>query len=111
MGIGSRVQRAVFSHTTSRARTRIELVLSRIQMTAQLIDGRALSRQIRADVAKRTAELTASGHRPGLAVILVGEDPASHIYTRDKVKACAEAGIHSVFEKYDASLTESALLE
>jgi methylenetetrahydrofolate dehydrogenase (NADP+)/methenyltetrahydrofolate cyclohydrolase len=80
-------------------------------MTAQLIDGKALSRQIRADVARRAAELTASGTRPGLAVILVGEDPASHIYVGNKVKACAEAGIHSIFEKYDATLSEAALLE
>ena len=77
---------------------------------ATLIDGRALSRQIRADVATRAAALTARGKPPGLAVVLVGEDPASHIYVRDKVKACADAGIHSVFEKYDATLTEAALL-
>ena len=77
---------------------------------ATLIDGRALSRQIRADVATRAAALTALGKPPGLAVVLVGEDPASHIYVRDKVKACADAGIHSVFEKYDATLTEAALL-
>ena len=80
-------------------------------MTAQLIDGKALSQQIRADVARRAAELTASGTRPGLAVILVGEDPASHIYVGNKVKACAEAGIHSIFEKYDATLSEAALLQ
>jgi methylenetetrahydrofolate dehydrogenase (NADP+)/methenyltetrahydrofolate cyclohydrolase len=79
-------------------------------MTAQLIDGRALSRQIRAEVAARAAALTARGRQPGLAVILVGEDPASHIYVRDKVKACADAGIHSVFEKYDATLSEADLL-
>ena len=79
-------------------------------MTAQLIDGRALSRQIRAEVATRAAALTSQGRRPGLAVILVGEDPASHIYVRDKVKACADAGVHSVFEKYDATLSEAALL-
>ena len=79
-------------------------------MTAQLIDGRALSRQIRAEVAARAAALPSQGRRPGLAVILVGEDPASHIYVRDKVKACADAGVHSVFEKYDATLSEAALL-
>jgi methylenetetrahydrofolate dehydrogenase (NADP+)/methenyltetrahydrofolate cyclohydrolase len=79
-------------------------------MTAQLIDGRALSRQIRAEVATRAASLSARGKQPGLAVILVGEDPASHIYVRDKVKACADAGIRSVFEKYDATLSEADLL-
>jgi methylenetetrahydrofolate dehydrogenase (NADP+)/methenyltetrahydrofolate cyclohydrolase len=79
-------------------------------MTAQLIDGVALSRQIRAEVAQRAAALTARGHQPGLAVILVGEDPASATYVRNKVKACADAGVHSVLEKYDASLTETELL-
>ncbi len=79
-------------------------------MTAQLIDGVALSRQIRAEVAQRAAALTARGHQPGLAVVLVGEDPASATYVRNKVKACAEAGVHSVLEKYDASLTEAELL-
>lgn len=79
-------------------------------MTAQLIDGNALSRQLRSDIAERTATLSARGIRPGLAVILVGEDPASAVYVRNKVKACAETGIHSVFEKYDAALSEADLL-
>ena len=79
-------------------------------MTAQLIDGVALSRQIRAEVAQRAAALTARGHQPGLAVILVGEDPASATYVKNKVKACADAGVHSVLEKFDASLSEAALL-
>ena len=79
-------------------------------MTAQLIDGVALSRQIRAEVAQRAAALTARGHQPGLAVILVGEDPASATYVKNKVKACADAGVRSVLEKYDASLTEAELM-
>ena len=79
-------------------------------MTAQLINGTTLSQQIRADVARRAAALTARGVKPGLAVILVGEDPASAVYVRNKVKACAEAGLHSVLEKYDASLPEADLL-
>ncbi len=79
-------------------------------MTAQLIDGIALSRQLRTDVAARAAALKAQGVRPGLAVILVGDDPASAVYVRNKVKACAETGIHSVFEKYDATLSEADLL-
>jgi len=79
-------------------------------MPAQLINGTALSQQIRADVAQRAAALTARGVKPGLAVILVGDDPASAVYVRNKVKACAEAGFHSVLEKYDASLPESDLL-
>ena len=79
-------------------------------MTAQLIDGVALSRQIRAEVAQRAAALTARGHPPGLAVILVGEDPASATYVKNKVKACADAGVRSVLEKYDASLPEAELM-
>jgi methylenetetrahydrofolate dehydrogenase (NADP+)/methenyltetrahydrofolate cyclohydrolase len=79
-------------------------------MTAQLIDGTALSTRIRAEVAQRAAALTGRGHPPGLAVILVGDDPASQVYVRNKVKACHDAGVHSVFEKYDAALTEAELL-
>jgi methylenetetrahydrofolate dehydrogenase (NADP+)/methenyltetrahydrofolate cyclohydrolase len=80
-------------------------------MPAQLIDGVKLSQQLRADIARRAAELTARGHRPGLAVIIVGDDPASHVYVRNKVKACGEAGFHSVLEKYEADFSEKALLD
>jgi methylenetetrahydrofolate dehydrogenase (NADP+)/methenyltetrahydrofolate cyclohydrolase len=79
-------------------------------MAAQLIDGNALSKQMRAQVAERAAALTARGHRPGLAVVLVGDDPASQVYVRNKVKACHDAGLHSVFEKFDATLSEAELL-
>ena len=79
-------------------------------MTAQLIDGVALSRKIREEVAQRAAALTARGHQPGLAVILVGDDPASATYVKNKVKACADAGVHSVLDKYDATLSEADLL-
>jgi len=79
-------------------------------MTAQLIDGVALSRKIREEVARRAAALAARGHPPGLAVILVGDDPASATYVRNKVKACADAGVRSVLEKYEASLTEAELM-
>lgn len=80
-------------------------------MTAQIISGTALSAQLRAEAATRAAALAGQGHRPGLAVILVGDDPASAVYVRNKVKACQDHGLHSVLERYDASLTESALLE
>jgi methylenetetrahydrofolate dehydrogenase (NADP+)/methenyltetrahydrofolate cyclohydrolase len=79
-------------------------------MTAKLIDGTLLSQQLRADIALRATKLTALGKQPGLAVILVGEDPASQVYVRNKVKACADTGIHSILEKYDASLPEAELL-
>jgi len=79
-------------------------------MAAQLINGTQLSQQLRADVAKRAAALAAKGKQPGLAVILVGDDPASHVYVRNKVKACEEAGIRSVLEKYEATMSQADLL-
>ncbi len=79
-------------------------------MTAQLIDGNALSAQVRTEVGQRAAALTARGHQPGLAVILVGDNPASAVYVRNKVKACADVGFHSVLEKYEATMTEAELL-
>jgi methylenetetrahydrofolate dehydrogenase (NADP+)/methenyltetrahydrofolate cyclohydrolase len=80
-------------------------------VTAQTIDGVELSRQIRETVSQRAQALAAQGRRPGLAVILVGDDPASAVYVRNKVKACEAHGLHSVFEKYEASLSEGDLLE
>lgn len=80
-------------------------------MPAQNIDGVLLSQQLRGEIAQRAAKLTAAGRQPGLAVILVGEDPASHVYVRNKVKACGDVGFHSVLEKYDADLSEQALLD
>jgi methylenetetrahydrofolate dehydrogenase (NADP+) / methenyltetrahydrofolate cyclohydrolase len=79
-------------------------------MTAKLIDGIALSKQLRSEVTARTTALKARGITPGLAVILVGEDPASQVYVLNKVKACEDSGLHSVFEKYDATLSQSDLL-
>ena len=79
-------------------------------MTAQLIDGIALSRQLRAEVTQRVQALKQQGITPGLAVVLVGDNPASQVYVRNKVKACEETGMHSVLETYDATLTEAELL-
>ena len=79
-------------------------------MTATLIDGNALAAATRADVARRASALQARGLTPGLAVVLVGENPASQVYVRNKVKACDYAGLHSVLEKYPASMTEAELL-
>ena len=77
-------------------------------MTAQLIDGNALSKQIRADVARRAAALP---RRPGLAVMLVGDDPASAVYVRHKIKDCEESGLHSVLAQYPAETTEVEVLQ
>ncbi len=79
-------------------------------MTAQLIDGVALSKSIRSEVSVRAAALAARGRKPGLAVILVGDDPASAVYVRNKVKACQDHGLHSVLERYGASMSEADLL-
>lgn len=79
-------------------------------MTAQLIDGNALAALTRADVSRRVQALKARGIAPGLAVILVGEDPASQVYVRHKVKDSEEAGLRSVLERHPATLTEAELL-
>ena len=81
-----------------------------MRQLAQIIDGVALSAKLRTDVSARTAALKARGIAPGLAVVLVGEDPASAVYVRNKVKACADVGFYSLMEKHDASMTEAALL-
>jgi len=79
-------------------------------MPAQLLDGNALSKKIRSEIAARSAIATAKGVRPGLAVIVVGDNPASQVYVRNKVKACEEVGFHSVLESYSAELGEDELL-
>jgi methylenetetrahydrofolate dehydrogenase (NADP+)/methenyltetrahydrofolate cyclohydrolase len=83
----------------------------RTEHTAKIIDGNALAAELRSDVARRTAVLRNGGLTPGLAVVLVGEDPASQVYVRNKVKACVDAGLHSVLERYPANLTEAELLK
>ena len=79
-------------------------------MTATLIDGNALSKTLRADVATRAAALTARGHRPGLAVVLVGDNPASEVYVRNKIKACEDNGLFSSYDRYPATLSEADAL-
>ena len=79
-------------------------------MTATTIDGNALARQIRTEVAGRTAALKARGIQPALSIILVGEDPASQVYTRHKVNDSTETGLHATLERYPANMAESELL-
>ena len=79
-------------------------------MSARIIDGIALGRTIRQEVAEEIARLKATGVVPGLAVVLVGEDPASKAYVGSKEKACLEAGMHSVKVKRDATISETELL-
>lgn len=80
------------------------------QQHGQIIDGIALSTQLRANIATRVLALKARGITPALAVILVGEDPASAVYVRNKVKGCIDTGVRSVFQKYQATLSEADLL-
>ena len=79
-------------------------------MTGRVIDGVKLAASIREDVAARAVVLAKQGVKPGLAVILVGQDPASQVYVRNKVAACEKAGLHSVLEQYPADMTQEALL-
>jgi len=79
-------------------------------MTAQLIDGNALAKTIRAEVAGRTAALKASGVNPALSIILVGDDPASQVYTKHKVNDSTETGLLATLERYPADMSEADLL-
>lgn len=80
-------------------------------MAAQLIDGKVLAQTIREQIAKDVIELHGrSGIRPGLAAILVGDDPASHLYVKNKQKACDAAGIYVDEHKLPASTTQGELL-
>lgn len=64
-------------------------------MSADVIDGNAIAKEVRAELRVRAGSLEKNGIKPGLAVIIVGDDPAANIYVRNKVKACSEVGIHS----------------
>jgi methylenetetrahydrofolate dehydrogenase (NADP+)/methenyltetrahydrofolate cyclohydrolase len=79
-------------------------------MSAQLIDGNALAAQIKTEVTTKVATLKARGITPGLAVVLVGDDPASQVYVSHKVKDSEQVGIHSVLERMEAATSEMALL-
>jgi methylenetetrahydrofolate dehydrogenase (NADP+)/methenyltetrahydrofolate cyclohydrolase len=80
-------------------------------MTAQLIDGKAIAAQVRADVAERVSALAERGIQPGLAAVLVGDDPASHVYVGSKQKACAEVGMYSERVELPATATQEEVLE
>ena len=76
-------------------------------MSAQLLDGKLMSDELRARIAERVAALKAKGVTPGLAVILVGEDPASQIYVRNKEKGCEQVGMHSIAIRLPAETTQA----
>lgn len=79
-------------------------------MPAELIDGNAIAKSIREEVTVEVAKLAARGIRPGLAVVLVGEDPASEVYVRNKGRACDEAGMHSLTIKKPATISQEELI-
>ncbi len=81
-------------------------------MTAKIIDGKAIARKLRAEYQERVAELKARhGVTPGLAVILVGDSPASQSYVRNKIAGCKEVGIRSVLIELPTSVSEQQLLD
>lgn len=80
-------------------------------MKAKLIDGKAIAAQIRAEVGEEVAKIKEQGKTPGLAVILVGDDPASHVYVRQKGKACEKVGIHSITKDLPADISQRELLD
>lgn len=79
-------------------------------MTATLIDGKAIAAQKRIEIAADVAKLKAQGVEPGLAVVIVGDDPASEVYVRNKHKACDEVGIRSFKHELAADTSQDALL-
>jgi methylenetetrahydrofolate dehydrogenase (NADP+)/methenyltetrahydrofolate cyclohydrolase len=79
-------------------------------LPAELIDGRAIAKRVRADAAERAKKLVARGVRPGLAVVMVGDDPASAVYTSAKAKAAEEAGMYSLNVRLPADTSQADLL-
>src|SRR5690554_2898096 len=79
-------------------------------MSARIIDGKGIAQEIRAELAKKVAEMTTQGNQPGLAVVLVGDDPASAVYARQKRRACEEIGIRSVIHRLPADISQQELL-
>lgn len=79
-------------------------------MAARLIDGKVVAKAVKEDVAGRVQALKAKGIRPGLATVLVGDDPASHVYVRNKQRTCEELGMHSVGHHLPATTSQDELL-
>ena len=80
-------------------------------MTAKIIDGNAVARHVRSEWKKRVDVLKAHGITPGLAVVIVGNNPASRLYVRNKVKACAEVGLHSETHEFPADTDEAPIIQ
>jgi methylenetetrahydrofolate dehydrogenase (NADP+)/methenyltetrahydrofolate cyclohydrolase len=81
-----------------------------VNVAAQLIDGKIISKAVKEQVRGRVEALKAKGIRPGLATVLVGDDPASHVYVRNKQRTCEELGMHTVGHNLPATTSQSELL-
>jgi methylenetetrahydrofolate dehydrogenase (NADP+)/methenyltetrahydrofolate cyclohydrolase len=81
-----------------------------VNVAAQLIDGKVISKAVKEQVRGRVEALKAKGIRPGLATVLVGDDPASHVYVRNKQRTCEELGMHTVGHNLPATTSQSELL-
>ena len=79
-------------------------------MTAKIIDGNAVAQEVRAECRERVERLKARGIQPGLAVIIVGDDPASKVYVRNKAKACSEVGVHSEVHEFPAAASQQDIV-
>ncbi|MBD0380717.1 bifunctional methylenetetrahydrofolate dehydrogenase/methenyltetrahydrofolate cyclohydrolase FolD [Paenibacillus sedimenti] len=79
-------------------------------MSGQVINGKELVSSIREEIKSEVAELTAAGHQPGLVVVIVGEDPASQVYVRNKAKSCDDVGIYSEVHRLPESTTQQELI-
>ena len=80
-------------------------------MTAKIIDGKAIAQKVRMDWKLRTEKLRTKGMIPGLAVIIIGDNPASRVYVRHKTQACADVGIHSEVHEFSIDTPQSKVLE
>ena len=79
-------------------------------MSAKIIDGKALAQSVRTSLKEKVEQFKLSSRAPGLTVILVGDNPASQVYVRNKIKACSDVGITSKLEKLPAETSEAELL-
>jgi len=79
-------------------------------MAAKIIDGKAVAKQVRLEYRERVAQLVQQGCKPGLAVILVGDNPASRVYVQNKTKACAEVGMHSEVYRFPANVSQDLVI-
>lgn len=80
-------------------------------MSDNIIDGKAIAKTVREEWKERVSQLKDQGTTPGLAVIIIGDDPASKVYVKNKIKACEEVGLYSVAHRLSADISEEALLQ